>query len=100
MPLARMAAALDMERTTLLRNVRPLVRRDLVEIRREADGRRDEIHATAAGLALLARLYPTWRAVQQRLLASVHEPMLRETLTALGQATRARRPRPRRSPAS
>lgn len=99
-PLASLAAALDMERTTLLRNVRPLVRQGLIEVRREPGGRRDVVHGTAAGLDALARLYPAWRGVQERLLASVREPLLRETLMALGQATRATRQGSKRSRAS
>src|SRR5574342_184127 len=59
-PLARLADFLGMERTTLLRNVRPLVRQGLLAIRREKGGRRDELTATAKGQALLVRLYPAW----------------------------------------
>ena len=90
-PLARLADALGMERTTLLRNVRPLVRQALIRIRREKGGRRDELSATAAGQALLVRLYPAWRAEQDRLLSELKDPALRRTLAELGQSIRARR---------
>ena len=90
-PLARLADVLGMERTTLLRNVRPLVRQGLIAIRREKEGRRDELSATAAGQALLVRLYPAWRAEQDRLLSELKDPALRGTLAALGQSIRARR---------
>lgn len=90
-PLAQLADALGMERTTLLRNVRPLVRQGLIRIRREKGGRRDLLTATAAGQALLLRLYPAWRVVQDRLLSELTDPALRQTLAELGQSIRAER---------
>lgn len=90
-PLAQLADALGMERTTLLRNVRPLVRQRLIAIGREKQGRRDLLRATAAGRALLLRLYPSWRAVQDSLLAGLKDPALRQTLAELGQSIRAER---------
>jgi DNA-binding MarR family transcriptional regulator len=88
LPLATLAEALGMERTTLLRNVRPLVRGGLITIRRERGGRRDELGVTASGHALLARLFPAWRAVQDRLLGDLKDPALRQTLSELGQSIR------------
>jgi DNA-binding MarR family transcriptional regulator len=85
--LAELAAALGMERTTLLRNVRPLVRRGLIVVRREKDGRRDEVTATTAGRALLQRVYPAWREVQNRLLADLKDPVLLRTLAEMGRPT-------------
>ncbi|MFO1183417.1 MAG: MarR family winged helix-turn-helix transcriptional regulator [Bauldia sp.] len=96
-PLAQLAAALGMERTTMLRNVRPLVRQGLVDIRREEGGRRDELHPTAAGQALLVEAYPAWQRVQERLLQE-SEPELRTTLARLGHSARtAKTPRKGRS---
>jgi DNA-binding MarR family transcriptional regulator len=91
MPLAQMADVLGMERTTLLRNVRPLVRQGLITIRREKGGRRDLLSATAAGQALLVRLYPAWRAVQDRLLSELKDHGLRQTLGDLGRSIQAER---------
>lgn len=87
-PLAQLAAVLGMERTTLLRNVRPLVRRGLIVVRREKGGRRDEVTATTAGRALLQRLYPAWREVQDRMLADLKDPALLRTLAEMGQPMR------------
>jgi DNA-binding MarR family transcriptional regulator len=67
-PLALLAEELGMDRTTLLRNVRPLARRGLVKIGTEAKSRRTVIRSTAAGRALVARVYPAWRKAQQELL--------------------------------
>jgi DNA-binding MarR family transcriptional regulator len=69
--IADLADALAMDRTTLLRSVRPLARRRLVQVAQSADSRRTEIRATAGGRALLRRVYPGWKKAQQRALASL-----------------------------
>ena len=84
-PLARLAEPLGMDRTTLLRNVRPLVRRKLVDLSADASGR-TEIRTTAAGRALLARAYPAWKKIQTRVLGSVDGKDWPQTLTALRHA--------------
>ena len=91
--LAPLAESLGMERTTLLRNVRPLVRRGLVDVRRAAGQRHDELRATAKGRALLARVYPAWRGVQDEMRAQVPDSEWRLALRDLGQFVR--RPRHR-----
>ena len=90
-PLARLATFLGMERTTLLRNVRPLVRQGLIAVRREKAGRRDELEATAKGQALLVRVYPAWRELQEQLLSELEDPRLRQTLAELGQSIAAQK---------
>jgi DNA-binding MarR family transcriptional regulator len=67
-PLATLAHKLGLDRTTLVRNVRPLVRRRLLSVGPAADSRRTEIRATAAGRALVARVYPEWKRAQERAL--------------------------------
>jgi len=88
--LTPLAERFGMERTTLLRNVRPLVRRRLVDVRRSAGHRHDELTATAKGRALLRRVYPAWRRVQDEIRARVAEPEWRalENLTQVGRADR------------
>lgn len=88
-PLAPLAEALGMERTTLLRNVRPLVRRGLVDVRRAAGHRHDELFATAKGNALLARAYPAWRHVQDEVRARIPNPTWRVALREFGETVRA-----------
>lgn len=84
-PLTPLAAEFGMERTTLLRNVRPLVRRGLVEVRRAAGHRHDELSATARGRALLARVYPVWREVQDSIRAEMPGPAWRLVMGHLGR---------------
>jgi DNA-binding MarR family transcriptional regulator len=89
--LAPLADSLGMDRTTLLRNVRPLVRRHLVDVRRAAGHRHDELRATAKGRALLARVYPAWRGVQDEMRAQVPDSAWRLALRDLGQSVRHQR---------
>ena len=86
--LALLAESLGMDRTTLLRNVRPLVRRRLLDVRRAAGHRHDELRATAEGRALLARVYPAWRGVQDEMRAQVPDSGWHLTLRDLGQSIR------------
>jgi DNA-binding MarR family transcriptional regulator len=89
--LAPLAESLGMDRTTLLRNVRPLVRRRLVDVRRAAGHRHDELRATAKGRALLARVYPAWRSVQDEMHAQVPDSGWRLALRDFGQSVRHQR---------
>ena len=89
--LAPLAESLGMDRTTLLRNVRPLVRRRLVDVRRAAGHRHDELRATAKGRALLARVYPAWRGVQDEMRAQLPDSGWRLALGDLGQSVRHQR---------
>lgn len=88
-PLAKLAQVLGMDRTTLLRNVRPLVRRRLLEVSPAADSRRTEIRATAAGRALLGRVYPEWKRAQGQALKSLQGSDWSRRLEALGQGLRS-----------
>lgn len=67
-PLALLAEQLGMERTTLLRNVRPLARRGLLEVGVPDGSRRTELRITPEGRALVARVYPVWKRAQTRML--------------------------------
>ncbi len=88
-PLAPLAQELGMDRTTLLRNVRPLVRRRLVNVAPAADSRRTEIRATAAGRALLARVYPDWRRAQRQALQSLEGSDWSRSLDTLSRMARS-----------
>jgi len=89
-PLAALAETLGMDRTTLLRNVRPLVRGGLIEVRQEAGSRRAEIRPTAKGRERLARVYPVWRGVQERVKSDLPDPAFGRALHGLGESMRRR----------
>ena len=88
-PLAKLAQVLGMDRTTLLRNVRPLVRRRLLEVSQAADSQRTEIRATAGGRALLARVYPEWKRAQDQALKSLQGSDWSRSLEGLGEGLRS-----------
>ena len=89
LPLAPLAESLGMDRTTLLRNVRPLVRRGLLDVVTPSGSRRTLVRATAAGRALLARVYPAWRRAQARALRSLEGVDWPGTLDALSRLPRS-----------
>jgi DNA-binding MarR family transcriptional regulator len=99
--MAPLSEILGMDRTTLLRNLRPLARRNLVVVSPGTDSRRREIRATEAGRALLARIYPPWRRAQSRTREILRDPalsgMLRELAESVRSGPRARPVQSRRS---
>jgi DNA-binding MarR family transcriptional regulator len=90
-PLAALATKLGMDRTTLLRNVRPLLRRKLLAVGTEEGSRQARLEATPAGRALLARAHPAWKAAQARVLRALKGVDWPTTFSALARA--AEKPR-------
>jgi DNA-binding MarR family transcriptional regulator len=70
-PLSRLAEALVMDRTTLTRNLAPLLRRGLVEEAAAEDKRVRSYALTARGKQLLTRALPDWKGVQARILRAL-----------------------------
>lgn len=68
--IGELAEALDLDRTTLTRNLRALVRAGLAEVGPHAEDRRIRaVRLTAAGKAAWAAGLPRWRAAQDELAA-------------------------------
>ena len=65
-----LAEALVMDRTTLTRNLKPLIARGLVRVEQEQeqDQRVRRIHLTGDGMRLFHRARPHWQQVQARLV--------------------------------
>lgn len=59
-----LADAMDMERTTLLRNLRPLVEAGWIRAEARANSRRREVRLTPAGRAKWSEAKPLWRMAQ------------------------------------
>ena len=72
-PLSRLAKALVMDRTTLTRNLAPLVRRGLVAESGAKDKRVRSYALTGRGQQLLARALPDWKEAQARILRVLAE---------------------------
>jgi DNA-binding MarR family transcriptional regulator len=63
--LTELAQSLDMDRTTLTRNLRPLERAGHLRLAAGADKRSRAVGITAEGRAVLARARPLWRNAQR-----------------------------------
>ena len=63
--ITELADLLATDRTTLTRNLRPLLSSGVVERATAADKRRHELVATPAGRALFKRALPLWAAAEQ-----------------------------------
>ncbi|MES3024991.1 MAG: MarR family winged helix-turn-helix transcriptional regulator [Pseudomonadota bacterium] len=64
LPVAELADLLATERTTLTRNLKPLIEADWVRLAPGADGRQRIVTITPAGLAKVKHAQPAWRAAQ------------------------------------
>ena len=63
--IGRLSDLLATDRTTLTRNLRPLLQDGLVERAASGDRRRHELVATPAGRALFKRALPLWAEAEQ-----------------------------------
>ena len=70
MPVTRLADLLSLERTTLTRNLRPLLRDGLVRIDEGEDRRVRKAAITRKGEEAARRAFPFWRKAQEAALAA------------------------------
>jgi DNA-binding MarR family transcriptional regulator len=63
--IGQLSDLLATDRTTLTRNLGPLLKEGLIERTQSGDKRRHELVATAAGRALFKRALPLWAAAEQ-----------------------------------
>ena len=69
MAATRLAGFLGLERTTLTRNLRPLIRDGLVILEDDADRRVHKIAMTPKGAQAARKAFPFWRKAQDAALA-------------------------------
>ncbi len=67
-PLTRLADALVMDRTTLTRNLKPLLRKGLIRIEHEQDQRVRKVSLTEAGRRVFEDACPRWEQAQSRIV--------------------------------
>jgi DNA-binding MarR family transcriptional regulator len=79
LPVAELAERLGMERTTLTRNLKPLIEAGWIELLPGADSRQRIVTLTQAGHAKLQQAWPAWRAAQD----AFEQQMGVETVSAL-----------------
>jgi len=69
--IGRLSELLATDRTTLTRNLRPLLANGVIERAEAGDKRRHELVATLAGRALFKRALPLWAAAEQEVRAAI-----------------------------
>jgi DNA-binding MarR family transcriptional regulator len=70
LPTTRLADFLGLERTTLTRNLHPLVRDGLVQVEEGEDRRVRKVAITPAGEEAARRAFPFWRQAQDAAIAA------------------------------
>ena len=68
LPLTQLAEALVMDRTTLTRNLKPLIGQGLVAIQNEQDQRVRRVELTAKGHKAFKAALPHWEKVQSKVV--------------------------------
>lgn len=71
LPLTHLAEALVMDRTTLTRNLKPLIGNGLVTVENERDQRVRRIKLTVKGCKAFKDALPYWEAVQSKVVAGL-----------------------------
>jgi DNA-binding MarR family transcriptional regulator len=87
--IAALASILETDRTTLTRNLNPLLSRSLIEITSGKDARRKPVALTVEGIELLKRASPLWNSVQRKLVEKIGQPRWESLLTDLTTTTTA-----------
>jgi DNA-binding MarR family transcriptional regulator len=85
-PVTRLAEALVMDRTTLTRNLKPLVSQGLLTIDAGTDRRRHLVRVTERGLQALATAQPYWEQAQGRVVTQLGQRRWQALLTELKAA--------------
>jgi DNA-binding MarR family transcriptional regulator len=87
--MAELSDWLGMERTTLVRNLRPLQRDGLLEVGGGGRGRLVELAITAKGRKQMEKLTPAWRAAQSAVVKTLGEKRWSAVLSDLETAALA-----------
>jgi DNA-binding MarR family transcriptional regulator len=66
--ITRLAQELVMDRTTLTRNLKPLLRQGLIEVKPGEDQRRRVVSLTETGEVALVKALPLWEVAQTRVI--------------------------------
>jgi DNA-binding MarR family transcriptional regulator len=84
--IGRLSDLLSTDRTTLTRNLRPLLQDGLIERAASGDRRRHELAATPAGRALFKRALPLWVAAEQEVRAAMGAKLTADLRGALDRS--------------
>jgi len=87
-PMKKLAARLQMDRTSLTRTLGPLEREGLIVIRLGDEDRRSRlISLTSAGLERLVSSYPLWEQAQQQISGGFSDAKLKQFRGLLNEAS-------------
>jgi len=89
--MSDLADALNLDRTTLTRNTRPLERKGLIRVGPGRDRRSRSVELTERGHAVLRRAYPLWRRTQRRVVASLGKRRWESLIGGLSHLLKAAR---------
>lgn len=84
--IGRLSELLATDRTTLTRNLKPLLADGVIERAASGDRRRHELAATAAGRALFKRALPLWSAAEQEVRAAMGQKLTSDLHGALDRS--------------
>ena len=84
--ITQLAKRLGLDRTTLTRNLRPLVKAGWIEIAPAADKRGRALYATQSGHDLVTRAKPLWRTAENTFRASLGKNEIAELRRLLDAA--------------
>jgi DNA-binding MarR family transcriptional regulator len=87
--MAELSDWLGMDRTTLVRNLRPLQRDGLVQISGGGRGNRVELAITAKGRKQIEKLTPAWKSAQRAVVNALGEKRWSSVLSDLQTAALA-----------
>src|SRR5919199_1368832 len=79
-----LAERMAMDRTTLSRNLKPLVRQGLLDVSPGRDGRTRLVRISPEGERALEKAYPMWRAAQEEMLGVLGEERYEALLGDVG----------------
>ena len=85
----KLAGKMGMERTTLIRNLRPLEQREWVEGASSEDRRERLLRLTPLGLKFLSQSYPLWEKAQKSFLRKFGQEKFAALTTLLGESEQA-----------
>lgn len=84
--IGRLSELLATDRTTLTRNLRPLLATGVIERAEASDKRRHELVATPAGRALFKRALPLWAAAEQEVRTAMGSKLTADLHGALDRS--------------
>lgn len=87
--MAEVSDWLGMDRTTLVRNLRPLERDGLIKATGKGRGNKVSLALTSKGLAALEKLLPDWKIAQQKIIKTLGKERWTEILRDLERAALA-----------